>query len=226
MTKPVIVFDLDGTLIDTAPDLMNALDAAISAAGMEPVNRTTMRGYTGHGGRAMLERAFALASRPLPVSERERLLAIFLEHYTAAMPGDSRPFPGVLDAMDRLAEAGHPLAICTNKMESLARRLLASLELTDRFAAICGADTFEWRKPDPRHLMHTITKAGGDPSYGVMVGDTRTDIDAAKAAGLPVVAVSFGYSPEPLAPMEPSVIIHHYDELTPALADRLLAALG
>ncbi|MCB1418626.1 MAG: phosphoglycolate phosphatase [Notoacmeibacter sp.] len=224
--KPVILFDLDGTLVDTSPDLLDAVDVAIAADGLSPVNRATMRGYTGHGGRAMLERAFQLAGRHLATERREELLAIFLDHYTASMPGNSRPFDGAIEAMDRLAEAGHPLAICTNKMEALAVRLIDSLGLADRFAAICGADTFGWRKPDPRHITLTIKQAGGDPALGVMIGDTRTDIDAAKAAGIPVVAVAFGYSPEPLPPMEPSCIIRHFDELTPDLAARLLADIA
>ncbi|MCB1381930.1 MAG: phosphoglycolate phosphatase [Notoacmeibacter sp.] len=224
--KPVILFDLDGTLVDTAPDLLDAVDAAIATDGLKPVNRTTMRGYTGHGGRAMLERAYQLAGRKLATDRREELLAVFLDHYITAMPGRSRPFDGAVEAMDRLAKAGHPLAVCTNKMEALAVRLIDSLGLASRFAAICGADTFGWRKPDPRHITSTIGRAGGDPSVGLMIGDTRTDIEAAKAAGIPVVAVAFGYSPEPLAPMQPSLIIRHYDELTADLAARLMADLA
>ncbi|PHP66572.1 phosphoglycolate phosphatase [Zhengella mangrovi] len=225
-TEAVIVFDLDGTLVDTAPDLLDALDHAIATAGLPPVDQAAMRAYAGHGGRAMIERAFAQNRKPLPEAERERLLAVFLDHYTGRMPGRSLPFPGALDAMRRFEDAGFALAICTNKYERLARQLLEGLGLAHRFAAIAGADTFAFRKPDPRHLTETIRRAAGDRATGLMIGDTNTDIATAKAAGLPVVAVEFGYSSEPLASLAPSIIIEHFDELTPVLARRLLKAAG
>ncbi|MAW85247.1 MAG: phosphoglycolate phosphatase [Phyllobacteriaceae bacterium] len=222
--QTVIVFDLDGTLVDTAPDLLDALDHAIGAAGLPPVDQAAMRAYAGHGGRAMIERAFALNRRPLATDERERLLALFLEHYTSRMPGRSALFPGAIEALTRFEEAGFPLAVCTNKFERLARQLLERLDLAHRFAMIAGADTFAFRKPDPRHLTETIRHAAGDAATGLLIGDTNTDIATAKAAGLPVVAVGFGYSAEPLASLEPSIVIHHFDELTPDLAMRLMAA--
>ncbi|MCB1425915.1 MAG: HAD family hydrolase [Zhengella sp.] len=218
----VIAFDLDGTLVDTAPDLLDALDHAIAAAGLPPVDQKAMRAYAGHGGRAMIERAFALNRRHLENDERERLLALFLEHYTDRMPGRSAPFPGALEAMARFEAAGFALAVCTNKFERLARHLLESLGLAHRFAMIAGADTFGFRKPDPRHLTETIRLAAGDGAAGLLVGDTNTDIATAKAAGLPVIAVEFGYSAEPIASLEPSIVIHHFDELTPDLARRLM----
>lgn len=222
--QTVIVFDLDGTLVDTAPDLLDALDHAIASAGLPPVDQAAMRAYAGHGGRAMIERAFAMNRRPLAADERERLLGVFLDHYTSRMPGRSAPFPGALEAMARFEEAGFPLAVCTNKFERLARQLLERLDLAHRFAMIAGADTFAFRKPDPRHLTETIRHAAGDSATGLMIGDTNTDISTAKAAGLPVVAVEFGYSAEPLATLGPSIVIRHFDELTPEMAMRLMTA--
>jgi len=140
------------------------------------------------------------------------------------MPGQSAPYPGLLATLDRFEARGYGMAICTNKLERLSQALLDKLELSPRFAAICGADTFAFRKPDPRHLVETIAKAGGNPAHALMVGDSRTDIDTAKAAGIPVVAVDFGYTDRHVREFEPSHIISHYDELTLDLADSLLAA--
>lgn len=224
--QTVIAFDLDGTLVDTAPDLLDALDHAIATAGLPPVDQFGMRAYAGHGGRAMIERAFALNRRHLETDERERLLALFLEHYTTRMPGRSAPFPGALDAMARFEAAGFKLAVCTNKFEHLARKLLESLDIAHRFAMIAGADTFGFRKPDPRHLTETIRLAAGDGATGLLIGDTNTDIATAKAAGLPVVAVEFGYSAEPVASLEPSIVIRHFNELTPDMVMRLMGAAG
>nr|MBA3447669.1 HAD-IA family hydrolase [Pseudaminobacter sp.] len=119
---------------------------------------------------------------------------------------------------------GYRLAICTNKTEAFSRKLIGALGMTGHFAAICGADTFSFRKPDPRHLTETIIKADGDPARAVMVGDSRTDIDTAKAAGIPVVAVDFGYTDRHVREFEPSKVISHFDELTVDLAERLIAS--
>ena len=140
------------------------------------------------------------------------------------MPGRSLPYPGVPEALDRFEKAGFVMAVCTNKFEGMAVRLLTALGMAHRFAAITGQDTFAFRKPDPRHLLETIARAGGDPAGSVMVGDSRTDIDTAKAAGVPVVAVDFGYTERHVREFEPSRIISHFNELTPELANALIAA--
>jgi phosphoglycolate phosphatase len=223
-SRPIIVFDLDGTLVDTAPDLLASLNHSLEAGGAAQAEAARFREFVGFGGRVMIERAFAAQNRPLGKPEHDRLLALFLEHYSAGIPGESRPYPGVVEALDRFASAGFLLAVCTNKYEENSVRLIAALGLSHRFAAICGQDTFAFRKPDPRHLLETIAKAGGDPSAAVMVGDSVTDIDTAKAAGIPVVAVDFGYTDRHVREFEPSAIISHYDELTLDLAHRLLRA--
>ncbi len=226
MSQPIIVFDLDGTIVDTAPDLLDSLNHTLVSGGVAATDINGFRQFVGHGGRVMIERAYAAQRRDLPLAEHDRLFDLFLDHYGTNIPGLSQPYPGVPEALDRMAAAGYLLAVCTNKTEAFSKKLLDSLGLAQRFAAICGQDTFAFRKPDPRHLTGTIHLAGGDASRSVMVGDSRTDIDTAKAAGIPVVAVDFGYTDRHVREFEPSKIISHFDELTPQLADSLIAAAG
>jgi phosphoglycolate phosphatase len=224
MSQPIIVFDLDGTLIDTAPDLVDSLNHALGSAGVPAVDASVHRHHAGLGARVMIERAYQAHRLPLPADEHDRLFALFLEHYGATIPGQSRPYAGVVEALDRFLAAGYRLAVCTNKTEALSRRLLAGVGMAGYFEAICGQDTFAFRKPDPRHLTETIRLAGGDPDRAVMIGDSRTDIDTAKAAGIPVVAVDFGYTDRPVREFEPSVVISRFDDLTVGLVERLIAA--
>ena len=226
MRPPIIVFDLDGTLIDTAPDLIDSLNHALSGEGFGAVDQAQIGAHVGRGGRAMIERVFALSQRRFDPEIVERHHEVFVEHYAAGIPGRSRPYPGVLEAIARAKEAGYVFAICTNKPEGMAVSLVERLGLSDLFGAICGGDTFAFRKPDPRHLTETIERAGGDPARAVMVGDSRTDIDTAKAAGIPVVAVDFGYTDRHVREFEPSVVISHFDEMTVEMVERLIAAAG
>ena len=224
MSQPTICFDLDGTLIDTAPDLLASLNQCLQAGGLRPAESRSFKRFVGHGGRVMIERAYAAESRPLAVDEHDRLFTLFLDHYGNGIPGQSRPYPGVIDALDRFEAAGYLLAVCTNKTEILSKKLLECLGIAHRFAAICGQDTFAFRKPDPRHLVETIALAGGNPERALMVGDSVTDIDTAKAAGIPVIAVDFGHTDRHVREFEPSQVISHFEELTCDLAERLLSA--
>lgn len=225
MTKPIIVFDLDGTLVETAPDLLDSLNHCLRHLKLREVDPAEVRNYVGNGARVMIERACEAHCHRLGPDELEDVFQIFLEHYRANMPGRSYPFPGVIQAIEAFQGAGYLAAVCTNKLEGLSRRLLEGLRIDHYFSAICGADTFAHRKPDPRHLLGTIAMAGGDPERCVMVGDSRTDIDTAKNAGIPVVAVDFGYTDQPVHMFGPSKVISHFDELTVELAERLIQSV-
>ena len=224
--RPIVVFDLDGTLVDTAPDLLDSLNHCLVFAGLECAAPQELRRFVGMGGRVMIERAFAAQQQALTTTRLDELQRVFLDHYGGNIPGSSRPFPGVVAALDRLEAAGFAAAVCTNKYERLSTALIGALGLAPRFAAVCGADTFAFRKPDPRHLTETIRAAGGDPARAIMVGDSRTDIDTAKAAGIPVVAVDFGYTDRPVHEFSPSRVISHFDELTLEMMQELMAALA
>ncbi|MBO9630435.1 MAG: phosphoglycolate phosphatase [Shinella sp.] len=223
MSASLVVFDLDGTLIDTAHDLVASLNHTIGLEGLDPVGYGDLTYLVGHGGQVMIKRAFSLRGRDITDGELERMLDVFVQHYAEAMPGVSVPYPGLVEAMDRLADAGYRLAVCTNKMEGLARRLIDGLGLTARFAAITGGDTFAVRKPDAEHLLGTVRLAQADPKRTVMVGDSLNDILVARNAGVPSVGVPFGYSDVPIAELNPSHVVTHFDELTPDLIERLLA---
>jgi phosphoglycolate phosphatase len=224
MRPPIIVFDLDGTLIDTAPDLIASLNHALAGEGFEAIDRALLGAHVGMGGRAMIERVFAIGRRRIDPELIERHHQAFVEHYAAGIPGSSRPYPGVLEAIGRGSAAGYAFAVCTNKPEGMAHSLIERLEMGPLFSAITGGDTFPFRKPDPRHLTETILRAGGDPGRALMIGDSRNDIDTAKAAGIPVVAVDFGYTDRHVREFEPSAVISHYDELTLELIGRLVDA--
>ncbi|MGJ0621506.1 MAG: phosphoglycolate phosphatase [Methylocystis sp.] len=215
---PVLVFDLDGTLADTAHDLIGALNMLLRREGLSPVPLETARPLVGAGARALIERGFARQGAPLDAARADALVRDFLVHYEAHIADESRLFPGALAALDRFKAAGFRLAVCTNKPEALARLLLEQLSAADRFAAICGRGSFPMHKPDPRTLWLTIEAADGDLRRAVMVGDSKTDIDTARAAGTPSVAVDFGYTDTPVAAFSPDRVISHFDELWDAVA--------
>ena len=213
-----IVFDLDGTLVDTAPDLIDTLNLILAREGLPRLPFEAARRLIGGGARALIERALAAEGRPAAKTDMDRLFAAFIEHYSAHIADRSRPYPQLETTLDRLAVQGHRLAVCTNKLEWLSRRLLTALNLTERFATICGQDTFGVMKPNPDALRQTIRRAGGEPTTAVMVGDSGTDVRTARAANVPVVAVDFGYAEVPIAALQPDRIISSYDELPEAIA--------
>jgi phosphoglycolate phosphatase len=205
-----IVFDLDGTLVDTAPDLTHALNEVLTRRGHAAVSAEAIRASVGLGARVMIEEALRRAG---VTDDVEAMLAEFLIHYEANIARESRPFPGAVAALEALASGGARLAVCTNKREYLSRRLLQALELEGYFGAVAGRDTFPVSKPDPGHLTGTIALAGGKPSRAVMVGDSAVDVGTAKAAGVPVILVSFGYAAGPLDGLDPDAMIDHFDAL-------------
>ncbi len=221
-TPPMLVFDLDGTMIDTAPDLLQSLNHVIVSDGLAPVNTQKLRKFVGFGGRVMIQNAYDDARQHLEEDKLDYLVEKFIAHYAANMPGASTPYPGLLDALATLRLANCKFAVCTNKTESLSKQLLEALNLSGELEAICGQDTFPVRKPHPGHLVKTIELAGGDPSHAIMIGDTPTDFSTARAASVALVAVDFGYCDEPVSKYQPDSIISHYDELTPELINSLL----
>ncbi len=214
---PLVVFDLDGTLAETAGDLIATLNVVLAGDDIAPLAVDQARVLLGAGARALIERGYASAGRSIDKPKLERSFRDFLAHYEAHICDDSHLFPGVLEALDRLQDAGYALAVCTNKMEGPSVKLLRALGVADRFAAICGQDTFPTYKPDAQALLRTVAKAAGDPGRSVMVGDSITDIATAKAADIHVIAVDFGYTDKPVAELGPDRVISHYDQLFDAV---------
>ena len=215
---PIAVFDLDGTLAETAGDLIGTLNVILAREGHAPLPLEQARDLLGAGARALIQRGFAAAGAPLSPEHLETLFEDFLEHYGAHLTDHSHLFPGVVAALDRLEADGFVLAVCTNKVEAHAVALLEALGVRGRFPVVVGKDTFAFSKPDPRHITATVARAGGDPDRAVMVGDSRADVAAAKAAGIPVVGVTFGYTPVPMRDLAPDWVIDHFDELWAAVA--------
>jgi phosphoglycolate phosphatase len=214
---PTIVFDLDGTLVDTAPDLISALNFVLDREGLAPVPLHAARNLIGAGARRLIERALELEGRHASPQDIARLTADFIEYYAEHIAEASRPFEGLESALDELSSRGFRFAVCTNKLEWLSKRLLDQLGLGGRFAAICGADTFGVAKPDPAILRETVARAGGEISSSIMVGDAGTDIGVARRAGVPVIGVSFGYTEVPIAELKPDRLIAHMRELPSAV---------
>jgi phosphoglycolate phosphatase len=213
-----IVFDLDGTLIDTAPDLIDTLNFILTEQRLPTVPYADARPLIGGGAKSMIERALQLEGRSATAADVDALYGPFVAYYAEHIADRSRPFPGLEPVLDRLAAQGHPLAVCTNKLEWLSKRLLDALGLSGRFAAICGQDTFGIQKPDPEVFRATVLRAGGDPARAVMVGDSITDIRTAKNARVPVVAVDFGYTDVPVSELGPDRVISSFADLPAAIA--------
>jgi phosphoglycolate phosphatase len=213
MAAPTVVFDLDGTLVDTAPDLVGTLNVIFAREGLPPVAYDAARTMVGGGARRMIERGLAEDGRKLAAAEIDRLVRDFIDHYAAHIADHSRPFPGLTTALDELATRGCRLAVCTNKLEWLSVRLLDALGLSVRFVAICGADTFGIQKPNPELLRRTIARAGGRIDAAIMVGDSISDIATARAAGTPVIAVNYGYTERPVGELGPDRVIGALSDL-------------
>ncbi len=219
MSVPTIVFDLDGTLVDTAPDLVATLNITIAREGIPTVPFGIARNMVGSGARRMIELAAERAGRTLSRVELERMFDAFIAHYAAHIAEHSKPFPGVAAALDALIARGCRLAVCTNKLAGLSRMLLDELALASRFVAICGPDTFGIGKPDPEILQRTIAEAGGRLDCAVLVGDSPIDAQTAKAAAVPMIAVDFGYTDIPAVELGAQRVIGHFDQLPGAVFD-------
>ncbi|SFN34916.1 phosphoglycolate phosphatase [Roseovarius lutimaris] len=209
-----VVFDLDGTLADTSGDLVAAANACFRAMGegdlLDPVRDA---GTALRGGRAMLKLGLERLGRPDDTAEIDRNYPLLLEAYAGAIDVHTTLYPGAMAAVEGLRRAGYGVAICTNKPEGLARLLMGRLGVLETFHALTGADTLAIRKPDPEHLRETVRRAGGDPARSLLVGDTVTDRDTARAAGVPSVLVTFGPNGASVTELAPEATIAHYDEL-------------
>lgn len=213
-----LIFDLDGTLIDTAPDLAAAANHVLAARGLAPVDEMEIRPFVGHGALRMIEEALAAHGQALSQQELYDLFDLFMVFYGANLSVRSKPYAGVIEALETFRGRGAKLAVCTNKIEVHARMLLDDLDMTRHFSAITGRDSLGASKPDPKHLTGTIALAKGNALQAIMIGDTETDILTAKAAAIPVVAVDFGYSVAPIRSFGPDIVISHYDQLAGAVA--------
>ena len=220
LTGWTLVFDLDGALVDSAPDLVGALNTLLEEEGLSLVPYNEVRLYVGRGARWLIERGFERAGALLDPAQLDNLLQRFIAIYLGRIAHETRPFDGCLDALDALAARGATLAVCTNKLTNLSLALLDALDMTRRFAVVIGPDEAPAPKPDPRHLLTTIERAGGDPARAIHLGDTAYDTLAAQAAGVPVIAVDFGYAPGGVADLGADAVISHFDQLVSTI-DRL-----
>ena len=212
----IVGFDLDGTLLDTSPDLTAAVNHALVAGGRAPLTPAEVKPMIGGGAKVMLERTLEATGGCEP-EEFRRLYKLLLAYYGEHLADGTRPFPGTLEALDALTARGVTLAVVTNKFESFATSLLGQLGLTDRFACIIGGDTLGKgnAKPSPAPIHEMIARCGG--GRAAFVGDSIYDIAAGQAAGVPTIAVGFGFLTQPVETLGADAVIHGYDVLIPTL---------
>ncbi|ULB10152.1 phosphoglycolate phosphatase [Cereibacter azotoformans] len=221
-TLRTVVFDLDGTLADTSADLIASANACFRALGRgEPLDPLKDALTAFHGGRAMLRLGFERLEGRWSEADIDLHYPILLENYRCAIDVHTTLYPGARDAVERLRAEGFATAVCTNKPEALAETLLGLMEIRHLFDAMIGADTLPVRKPDPAPYVASVERAGGSVARSMLVGDTRTDRETARAAGVPVALVTFGPSGRDVAALGPEAMLDHFDDL-PALAARLL----
>ena len=218
---PSLIFDLDGTLVDTAPDLLGATNAVLAAQGRKAIDPASLRHMVGFGARSLITQAMAATGAPAPESEMEALVALFIAHYRDHVADFSLPFPGVEATLRHLKAQGFKLGVLTNKPIELTHLLLERLGLAENFDAIYGAGSRAYTKPDPR-IFHDVVadlyaeEGGGGPA--IMVGDSITDLATARAAGAPCILLSYGYTPEPAEGLGADMVLDHFSDLPDALA--------
>ena len=212
-----IAFDLDGTLVETAPDLIGTLNRMLAARDIPQMPVEAAQHLVGHGALALLRHGFQEAGAAWDEAEAPALLQTFLDDYLEHIADHSRPYDGVVDALDRLAERGALLCVATNKRTDLSMALIEALDMTRHFALVCGPDLVSARKPDGAHIREAVQKAGGDPARTIMVGDGAPDVQAAKSAGVPCIVVTFGYTPIPAAELGGDVLIDSFEDIEEAI---------
>ena len=214
MTR-ALIFDLDGTLVDTAPDLLGATNAVLAAQGRASIDPASLRQMVGFGARSLITQAMAATGAPAPEQEMEALVALFIAHYRDHIADFSRPFAGVEATLKRLKADGMRLGVLTNKPVDLTRLLLAQLGLVEDFAAIYGAGSRPYTKPDPRIFDDVVKDCGGGPA--VMIGDSITDLSTARAAHAPCVLMTYGYTPVPAVELGADLVLDDFTQLPGAL---------
>jgi phosphoglycolate phosphatase len=223
MNIRAVVFDLDGTLIDTAPDLAHATNYVLARCGRRAVGLEEVRLMVGHGARALITRGFAVTGAPVEASELDRLYSEFIAYYQANIAIDSQLFPGSVELLVRCRLAGLKLGVCTNKPESLSRKLIEAMGVDFYFGSVVGSDTLGIFKPDARPYRETLRQLGVNGGASIFVGDSETDVLTARAAGVPVIGVTFGYADKPIAELEPDYLAHHFSEVWPLIEQRVAA---
>ncbi|EFF73412.1 phosphoglycolate phosphatase [Achromobacter piechaudii] len=219
-----IAFDLDGTLVDSAPDLMGAVNAVLRGEGYRPLAYEAGRPYISRGARWLLQRGLEAAGATDPEARTAALFGRFITHYRDHIADESQPFPGAIAALTTLRSAGATLVVCTNKPTGLSRDLLAKLDMAGLFHGVVGIDAVTAAKPDPAHLIEAVQAVDGNLGRTIMVGDADTDAGAARAAGTRLILVDFGYTETPAAQLAPDVLLRHFDELPRACAHLLAGA--
>lgn len=215
-----LIFDLDGTLVDTAPDLLGALNAVLETEGRRDLDTATLRHMVGFGARALIEQAMAATGAPAEPERMPELLDIFMRRYRAHIADESRPFPGVPETLTALARDGYRLGVLTNKPQELTGPLLEALDLARHFGAVHGAGRYSYVKPDARVFHHVVDELGGGPA--LMIGDSKTDLLTGRAAQAKVILLSYGYTPEPVETLGADAVTGDFRDI-PALARKLFA---
>lgn len=214
---PILLFDLDGTLVHTAPDLVATLNLILGRHGRSALPLAAVEKMVGDGARALLDRGFAATGAPAP--DLDALMAEFIDIYVKACTVHSRPYEGVVETLAALAAAGHRMAVCTNKPQAPSETILENLGLMRFFETVAGGDRFPVRKPEPGHLLGTLALMASDARDGaVMIGDSRNDVASARRAGMPVVVVSYGYTMIPPAELGGDALVDRFAEIPAALA--------
>jgi phosphoglycolate phosphatase len=224
MRDRAVIFDLDGTLVDSAPDLMRATNHVLHELGRRQVSIDEVRRFVGHGARALLTRGLAATGGVPQDYDVEPDYRRFVDYYAQNIAGGSVPFPGVVDLLGRLAAEGFRLGVCTNKLEGLSVQLLEALDMAKYFGAVVGPDTIGIAKPDAKVFHETVGRLGLSDPKVLMVGDSETDILTARNAGVPVIAVPFGYTPRPVSEFNPDLVINHFDEAYDAIQHLMAGA--
>ncbi|MEQ1520292.1 MAG: phosphoglycolate phosphatase [Aestuariivirga sp.] len=213
MTLEAVIFDLDGTLVDSAPDLMLATNHVLSRLDRRAITMDEVRSFVGHGAKALIARGCAATGDAIDEKTLDFYFAEFLRFYEKNIAVDSVAFPGVINLLNRCAAGGLKMGVCTNKLEGLSVRLLQALDMEKYFGAIVGPDTISIAKPDPAPYLETARRLAIESKNSLMVGDSETDILTARAAGVPVIAVTFGYTQRPVATYSPDYLVSHFDEI-------------